>query len=325
MNGKWLSLAGTSAVLLQLAWPAFGQQDAVEPADAELAADVETAGADESRAVSFEVGAGLKHDSNVALLEIDTSTNAGDAITSLQFGLGYDRPSSGRFGLSAGYNFSESMHEDFDEFDLRLHRGSGTLSGDFGRTDLGAILQYAKAELDGTDFMTLAQISPYVSRLVGDKLFLRFAYTDSDKDFHGNPLRAARADSLASDVYVFLNGVTTYLLIGLRGDDEDAIDPQFDYRAERLRFQLSHRFALPTRNLTLKLGVRSETRDYSSITPSIGAIRRDERLQFEASAELPLGQRVVAMLGYQRADNESNLAAVDFGESVASLEFRASF
>jgi len=324
MNIRTLVLTGVLAAAPQPMLPAFAQDELglvggeAPPANA---ADEPS----ESGNVSFEIGGGLEYDSNVALLELDTSANAGDAIASIRFGLGYDMPSAGRFGLAAGYNFSETMHEDFDEFDVRVHRGSGTLSWDYGRTDFGAVLQYARAELDGSAFMTLSQVAPYVSRLVGNKLFLRFAYAGSDKDFDGNPLRAAKADSLSSDVYVFLDGVRTYVLIGLRRDDEDAIDPQFDYAADRFRIQLTRRFSLTSREVTFRIGARSEARDYSGITPSIGEVRRDDRIQLESSAELPLGERLAATIGYQRADNDSNLPAVDFDEDVLSLTFAAEF
>lgn len=307
------------------------QTDAVEPAESEPPADASQeertarAVARDERSVTFEVGAGVRYDSNVALLEIDTSTNVGDALAVAEFGLGYNLPNTGRFDLTAGYNFSETLHEDFDAFDLRLHRGSSALSWDLGRVDVGAILQYAKAELDGAEFMTLRQVSPYVSTLAGRKLFLRFAYTGTNKDYDRNPLRKASADSWSADVYFFLNGVKTYLLLGLRRDDEDAIDAQFDYRGDRLRVQISHRFALRERELTFKAGVRSETRDYLNLTPSIAAPRDDRRVRFEASAALPLGERVVADFAYQRANNESNLPAVDFNEHLVSLTFTASF
>lgn len=276
-------------------------------------------------AFSIEVEGGLEYDSNVALLDVDTSTNIGDTVASVKLGLGYELPTEGRFGWSAGYDFSQTMHQDLDAFDLRLHRGSSTFSWDFGRTDFGLMLNYADAVLDGESFMTLTQLSPYVTKLAGSKLFLRFSYTGTDKDFAGNAQRAATANALTSDIYVFLNGLDTYLLLEARIDDEDAIDDQFDYESERLRIQLSHRFRIGSRDLTYRAGLRSESRDYSAVTPSINAIRNDDRLQFETSADLPLGERLNANFEYTRADNTSNLPSVDFNENVISFALSATF
>src|SRR5687767_13452066 len=176
----------------------------------------------ESDAVSFELGASLEHDSEVAVLELDASADAGDAAALLEFGFTYARPTDAKLDFGAGYNFSETTHEDFSAFDVRIHRGSARTSYDLGRFDVGATLQRAGAELDGNDFMVLTQLSPYLSGLVGRRLFLRFAYADTDKDFAANPARDAATGSLSSDAYVFVNGLKTYLVFGHRYDDEDA-------------------------------------------------------------------------------------------------------
>jgi hypothetical protein len=275
--------------------------------------------------VAMQVGGGLEYDSNVAVLELDTSANAGDTKRVFDFGVAYDMRERGPFDFKAGYNYSATMHGEFDAFDMQIHRMSSTLSYDLGRTDTGLVLQHAEAMLDGTDFLTLTQLSPYVSQLVGQRVFLRFAYVDTDKDFDGNVERAAQATGLSSDVYVFLNGVKTYLMFGIRHDDEDAFDSTFDYSGRKLRAQVSHRIALGARNLTLKVGVRSEQRDYDNETPSIAAERRDHRVMFEASGELTLTDRITSRLEYSNADNRSNLPSIDFREQVVVMAFTASF
>jgi hypothetical protein len=289
----------------------------------------EGAGGDDSqgeeRAVTFELGTGIEYDSNVAVLELDTAAGAGDAAAQFEFGVGYDKPATGRLGLQAGYDFSQTLHEDFDAFDVRIHRGSGSLSYDLGRVDTGVTFQYAYAELDGSEFLTLEQTSPYVSKLIGERLFLRFAYAYSDKNFAGNPPRDATANSLSSDTYIFLNGLRTYLVFGYRYDDENAVDAQFDYAGHKLNAQLSRRLTLDERELTLKTELRYETRDYEHPTLSIGAPRQDDRYQFEASLEIPVSDRSVTRIGYKHADNRSNLASVDFDENVLSVSFNAIF
>jgi hypothetical protein len=278
---------------------------------------------DDDRAIAFELGTGAQYDSNVAVLELDTSSNAGDAAALLEFGVGYTKPRTGALGLQVGYNLSQTLHEDFDAFDIRIHRGSAGLSYDLEKVDAGATFQYAHAELDGDEFLVLTQVSPFVSKLLGKRLFLRFAYADTDKDFATNPGRDARADALSSDMFVFLNGLETYLVLGVRYDDEDAVDGQFDYTGHRLRAQLSQRFALGARRLTLKAQLRYETRDYAEPTLSIGERRNDDRYQLEVTAQLPIGERVSATFGYKHADNRSNLSSVDFDENVYSVTFRA--
>lgn len=290
---------------------------------AAVRADTSAPNGGDADAVTFELGAGLEHDSNVAVLELDASADAGDAAALLEFGVAYDRTAEAKLDFGGGYNFSESSHEDFSAFDVRIHRGSARISYDVGRLDLGATLQHAYAELDGTEFLTLTQLSPYLSRLVGQRLFLRFAYADTEKDFAGNSARDATASSVSSDAYVFVNGLKTYLVFGHRYDDEDAVDAEFDYAGHRLSLQLSQRFAMRARELTLRTYLRLEERDYSAVTESISALRRDDRRELETVAEIPVGRRVHARVGLKRAENESNLPAVDFGETVLSVGFSA--
>jgi hypothetical protein len=324
MNRNLLAAIGVAATAMALPSVLVAQIETAETSGA-LQTQTDEAAPRQERALSFEVGASLEYDSNVALLEVDSSSNVGDMVGSMNFGLGYELPNDGRFGFSAGYDFSQTLHEDLDAFDLRLHRASSTLSWDFDRVDFGVMLQHADAELDGQSFMQLTQVSPYLTKLAGSKLFLRFAYIDTDKDFTSNAQRAAAADAFTSDIYIFLDGLTTYLLLGARIDDEDATDDQFDYEAEKFRIQISHRFPLRSRVLTFRAGVRTESRDYSSVTPSIGAIRSDDRLELETSAELPLGERITASFDYTRANNASNLPSVDFDESVVSFGVAAAF
>jgi hypothetical protein len=278
---------------------------------------------DSADAVSFEIGAGLEYDSNVAVLELDASTGAGDAAAAFQFGAAYDRPGDTKLDFGGGYNFSETAHDDFSAFDVRIHRASARMAYDLGRFDVGATLQHADAALDGSDFMTLTQLSPYLSRLIGQRLFLRFAYGDTDKDFAADEERAATTSSLSSDAYVFVNGLKTYLVFGHRYDDEDAAAAELDYTGQRLAFQISQRFRAGTRDITLRTYLRGESRDYRAVTASIGTPRRDDRGEIEVLAEIPVGQRVLTRIGIKRADNESNLPSVDFAETVVSVEFTA--
>ena len=290
---------------------------------ATAAAQDPTQAANDERPVSLRLGTGIEYDSNVAVLELDTSTDAGDRSLLFDFGVGYDKPDNGRFDLQAGYDFSQSLHDDFDSFDVRIHRGSGTLSYDLGRVDIGATLQHAIAELDGNKFLTLQQVSPYVSKLVGRRLFLRFAYAHTDKDFAGNATRSAQADALSADAYVFIDGLKYYVVFGYRRDDENARDAQFDYAGDMLRAQLAKRLMAGARELTLRASLRFENRDYDASTPSIGSPRRDDRRQLELSLDVPVGERTTAQVVYEHADNGSNLPSVDFAENVLSLKFRA--
>lgn len=308
-----LCLAATAAVAL----PSHGQTGDGDATSAEAA--------EKERKVAFTVGTGLEYDSNVAVLELDATSGEGDLAALVDFGIGFDANPTERFSFSADYNFSDMMHQEFDEYDVRVQRGSATGSFDFGRVDVGASHHHALADLDGNDFLTLSQTSPFVTKLIGERLFMRLAYAYTDKDFATSPGRDAATDSIDTEFFVFVDGVKTYLSFGWRYDDEDAVDPQFDYAANRFKAQFSRRLALASREVTVKTYLRLEDRDYVNPTLSIGEVRDDRRLQLEAVAEIPLTQRIDAQLSYKYADNESNLPSLDFDEDVFTVSFSADF
>lgn len=279
----------------------------------------------DARPMTVEIGAGAEYDSNITVLELDTISNRSDVAALVDFSAAYAARPSERLSVDVGYHFSDRLHEDFDQYDVRIHRGSAELGFDFDAFDAGATFQYADASLAGDGFLVLKQTSPYVSRLFGERLFQRFAYVRTDKDFARNPGRDTDAHALSSDTYVFVDGLTTYLSFGYRYDTEDAVEPQFDYEGHRLKAQLSKRIPVAGRELRLRAALRVQMRRYDYPTPSIGEPRREDRWRLEASAELPITDSLTGSFGYTRSDNRSNLPVLDFAENVVSAGLRASF
>lgn len=268
---------------------------------------------------SGNFGIGAEYDSNVAVLELDATSGESDYAGLIDFGLAYGRDLGENADIKIGYGFSQSLHDEFDEFDLRIHRGSLDTGYDFGVFEAGVMGHYAHASLDGDEFLVLKQVSPYLSKLFGESLFLRGAYVHTDKDYEDNPGREADKRAWSADAFVFLNGLTTYLVFGYERADEDAVDGRFDYDGRQFSAQFVQRIHTAQRALVFKARAQYEERDYSEPTPSIGAERRDERYRFKASLDIPLSERVTASTVYRYADNRSNLPAVDFEQHVASL------
>jgi hypothetical protein len=280
---------------------------------------------DEESNWSGNIGIGAEYDSNVAILELDATSGEGDYAALIDLGVGYDRDLGDNADIKLGYDFSQSLHDQFSEFDLRLHRGSVGAGYDFGFVDGGIMGQYVHASLDGDKFLVFKQVSPYLSKLFGDRLYLRAAYAYTDKDYTNNPGRTAAATSLSTNAYVFLNGLDTYLMFGYKHDDEDAVEGRFDYVGQRFSTQLTQRVHALQRTLVFKARLQYEERDYSEPTPSIGAERRDERYRLKTSLEIPLSEHIAANTLYEYADNRSNLPAVDFDQHVVSIGLKAEF
>lgn len=269
--------------------------------------------------LTFDAGVGFKHDSNVAVLELDTSSGQGDYAALLDLGAGYRHRLTEKATVRADYALSHTEYDEFTDFNLTIHRGSIDLGYDLEAVDAGLTYHYIDARLDSDGFLTMNMASAYLARLVNDRVYLRGAYTWTDKAFEDNTARDAVAHAASADVYLFLNGLTTYLTLGARLADEQAEAREFDYLGAQVSAQITHKVALLDTKLQLKGRLRYEARDYRHVTPAIGQERDEDRYRFDLAVAVPLGDRFTATAQYEHANNQSNLPSVDFAEDVFSV------
>ncbi len=269
---------------------------------------------------SIDFSTGIEYDTNVSVVEVDTSTAEGDFAALLDLGIEYETEIAPDTSLEIGYDFGQDIQFDFTDFNTQTHRGSLELSHDFGDVDVGASYQFIHSRLGGDGFLTINRVSPYVSTYVGDRTaYLRGSYIYTDKNFVGVADRDSDVNAINGEVFYFLNGLTTYFILGYRYESEDAVGPEFDFTAHNTKLRVIQRFPLGDRRAKFRAGWRYENRNYDSITPSIGAIRDDERHKFDASVEIPLNDIFYAELEYNYDIFNSNLPSVDFNQSVVTF------
>lgn len=268
----------------------------------------------------FEGKIGAEYNSNIAVLDLDTNTGQGDWAATIN-GLAEvsGKPVDGLL-LRGGYEFSQTLHDEFDEFDLTLHRGYAEAGYDFGFATLGVLGNLAQARLDGDEYLTFTQISPYVSRQFGNTLFVRLSYAATDKSFEGRPERDANSDTIAGDAYFFLDGTKRYIAVSGKAIEEDAVSDELDFNGGSARIRLVQRFDAFDREMTFRAGAEYEQRDYDSPTLSIGAPRQDKRTGVDLSLEAPIVDNVFIEGSYRYGDYQSNLAAADYDEHVTSVK-----
>lgn len=270
--------------------------------------------------ILLEGKVGAEYNSNIAVLDLDTNTGQGDwAVTINGLAEISGKPVEG-LTLRGGYEFSQTLHDEFDEFDLTLHRGYAEAGYDFGFATLGVLGNVAQANLDGDEYLTFTQVSPYISRQFGDALFLRASYAATDKSFEGRPERDATSDTIAADAYFFLDGTKRYIAVGGKAIEEDAASDELDFRGGSARIRLVQRFDAFDREVTFRAGVEYEQRDYDAPTLSIGAPRRDKRTGVDLSLEAPITDNVFIEGSYRYGDYQSNLTAADYDEHVTSMK-----
>lgn len=275
--------------------------------------------------VSATVATGIVYDSNVAVLDLDTTSGTSDFAALLELDLAWQWRRPGGPGIRAGYDLSQARQFDLREFDQRTHRFSVEASARRGETEYGLLLNRADATLGGEHFLQFSQASPYVSRMFAERLVLRMAWAWTDKDFSTDTTRDARSRTLSGDAFVLLDGVRHFLMLGYRHDDERAHARAFEYTGNRWSAHWIRRVTAGHHEPLLRAGLRYEERHYAEAGLLLDAPRRDRRIRLETRIELPVSRRLTGVASYEFADHRSNLAAVDFSEQFLALTLRAQF
>lgn len=281
--------------------------------------------AQEDKSWSIDVSAGVEYDSNITVQEADIQTNTGDLAGVFELGaeVGFDVGEGTTLDL--GYDFSQSLHLDETSFDLQIHGLSAFLEHDFGEFDAGVSAQYFNTSLGGNEFLDLTKISPYVSTFVGESLFLRGAYSYTDKNLKNRTDRDAESHSFGADLFYFMDGASSFVTGGYEYEDQDATDDPFDFKGHNFKLRYKTNLVVADRPSELTVGWRFEKRNYSNITPSIGAERDDKRHTFKGELEVPVLERfkLIGELEYQ--DSSSNFDPADFSAVIATIRVGTEF
>jgi len=277
---------------------------------------------DKQRTVFAELEAGGEFDSVVSLDELDLSADMGDQALLVDASVGVEQPLGSGVELDLRYTYSVLDYQDISEVDQNSHILSGDLKKKLGGADIGLSGFYVNADLDDESFLELARVSPYLSGFFTRGWFARAGYVFSDKSNDVNPGRDATASIGEIDIYHFPPGKPWFFNIGYKYRDEDASAARFDYAGHTFKARWVQRMTLWNRKARFELGFRRVDRDYSSVTPSIGEERFDQRDRTQAQLEITLTKRLDVEFYYTYSDWESNLDSVDFNQNVAGFRFR---
>jgi len=275
---------------------------------------------------SVEASAGLEYDSNVAVLDIDITSNQSDFAALFDLDLGYETSLGARTGIEVGYAFGQDLQFEQTQFNTQLHRGKLAIDHDFGDIKAGATYQLIYSRLGGDGFLRFHRFEPFVAGYAANKkLYLRASYIYTDKNFIGRTDRDGDVHAGSLDAFYFLDGVRSYLILGYRFEQENTNAPEFDFNGHNIKARLIQRVSIAGKQAKARLAWDYENRDYEAITPSIGAIRDDERNRFSASIEIPLTDQLYVELEGRYDIFNSNLPSVDFNQGVGTIRFGGRF
>ena len=265
----------------------------------------------------IEIG-GLTND-NLSIDDIDLSTGNSDVAAKASVLLSYDQGIGDKLNFGVSYKGSQTLYQDFTDFDFQSHLLTAEADYKIKKYKVGVIYRNADSTLAGDDFLKLTQVSPFVSSFVGEKTFIRAAYAYSDKDFDSAENRSAREHQGRVDAYYFLNGTRQYVILGYALEHSNAQGDPFDFLSNRVRLSYVHKFKLGPKRVKLGASWSYELRDFENLTPSINAVREDDRHRGRVNLEVPINKSLYSRIEYKREMNSSNLSSADFNRNTVSF------
>jgi len=273
---------------------------------------------------------GVEYDDNVSTDEVDSRSGQSDKALLIDLGASY-KPEFGKtYGLELAYDFSQSLHDDLDNFDLQIHSLSASVEREVKPWDLGFTYLYSRTLLGGDDFLGIHSLTPSVGRSINEQWYVSLRYGLQVKDFKqsANDARDAVNNGLTFDNFIFFDQSRSYVSLGYRIEGEDADGNQFDYVGHFFHAKAKLRVpvvALEKFKPILRLGFEYSNKDYSNITPSIGAERDDDRVTLSGAFRLDVTDTVNAELGFESIQASSNLPTADFDENIVTFKVGAKY
>ena len=263
-----------------------------------------------------EVGLGAEYDSNVSVEEVDATSGQGDHALTMDLGLEAKKGLSRNIDLSATYDFSQTLYDEFSQVDRQTHILGTDLAINSDVVDSDLSLYYINSRLDGEKFLELYRVSPAISGFLAKKWFARGAYVYSDKSIENSPQRDADTNAAELDLYYFRRGLRSYFNLGYRYKDENAKTDRLDYTSNSFKLRYIQRWEMFSRLAKLELSWRYEDRDYDGITVSIGEARDDKRHRWRTDFEIPLIGQLALQIYYSFGDYESNYPQADYTQNL---------
>lgn len=272
--------------------------------------------AEPDRALELGARAGLTYDSNVTVSATDTATGQSDSAAELGASASYKFIKTPTQSLSLGYDFSQSLHETLNQFDLQTHAITLNGSQALGAGTAGLLYSYNHVNLGGRPFIDLNFINPSYMAPVTKAIFVRSSIVYINDSFHTDTSR--NADHVQPDVQVFyfFPGAKSFISVDANYQHEQTKGKEFTYSGYGLRADLSMPVKIFSTTAKLKAGYEWVNRDYDNITPSIGARRFDRLGTARLSSELPLTEHLNLEVQGQYIGRSSNLASANLDETV---------
>ncbi len=277
-----------------------------------------------------EAGAGLIANSALSVDELDDVSSQGDNGYEWFANLGANWRTTENTKLTANYSYKQKQYREFSEYDLALQQLSVDGSYLFSQSELGIRADAASASLAGDTFLDYQQVSVYLGHFIQSQTYLRASVKTKNKHFVNLAERDATGQGATLDLFHFLNGTNTMLMLGLSGEQEQAQATQFSYQGLGLVSKVSHKFSLFGLDSKFALGLRLQQKDYeivddASLVAEETADRDETSRIVELDWQLTLLDNLALKTELQHGDFDSQMASQTYQQTQGSVGLTYSF
>ena len=273
----------------------------------------------------ISANAGVEYDDNVTVSEVDNTTGLEDTAAVFDFSAAYQIYKTRTSEIELGYDFYQSLYDDLSNFDLQSHMFSAIGSSEFGSLDGTLSYSFNYLKLGGESFLKIHSVMPSIGFSLIDNMYQTLSYNYKDKEFTNNTARNADVNAVGLDNYYFFKDGRSYGYLNLRLEDENTVDPQYDYGAYYITVGAKSTLPIFAINPEIRVSYQYYLKDYSNITPSIGEERKDKRSTVTLTIDKQFSDIFNIKLNYQYVDANSNLSSSDFNENIFTVTVGAEF
>jgi tetratricopeptide (TPR) repeat protein len=278
--------------------------------DGAIAADVEvllapTEFADTRRKRwSLRAGVGFLGDSNVIVDELDINADQGDIGGSFDIGVDLLVFERGATELEIGYDFYQSLYEDLEDFNRRIHAPYVALKTGLGDFEPQLTYRFAHSRLGGEGFLDTHTAAFGLGRQLTSWWYGLAAYDLEGLAYEEETGRDATRNAFRIDQSFVSSDELFSAFIGWRIERNDAQDGEFDYRGNTLRAELVVPSPIGRDEARLEFGYEFRARDYDDPTLDLdgrgtgGEDREDRRHSGWVEFTLPLVKHLDAVLRF---------------------------
>jgi hypothetical protein len=277
-----------------------------------------------------EVGGGLIFNSALSVDELDEVSSQSDNGYEFNAAVKGKWQLTDKATLSSSYAYNQKIYTEYSQFDLALHQLNIDGSYKFNSSEIGVRVDGASASLAGNTFLNYQQVSLYLGHFVQPETYLRSSVKTKNKSFAELSDRDASGLGASFDIFHFINGANTMLMLGLSAEREDAQDNQFAYSGVGIHTKITHKFNVFGFNSKVGVGLRFQRKDYQTVEvetlPAEGIIQRDENRQvIEANWDLHLLDNLSVMTELEHGDFKSQLKSQTYQQTIASIGLKYTF